>query len=199
MPRSSSWICSSMAGDLGRGVEVQRIGALEIGLGLGELVLGRAFARPCGGFPASISSSASRVRSALVWVLAMNSGGVAQVRQIRIDAVGEAALLAHLVIEPRGERAAAEDVVDHEGRHEVRVLARDAHAAEPHHRLRHVELRPRSAGRPSRRRHVRARGAARRSRAARRTRDRASCRASPRRCRRPRRPSGVARVNTRRA
>ena len=30
------------AGDLGRGVEVQRVGALEIGLGLGELVLGRA-------------------------------------------------------------------------------------------------------------------------------------------------------------
>ncbi len=57
-----------------------------------------------------------------------------------VDAVGEAALLAHLLVEPRGEGAAAQDRVEHERRHEVLVAARHGGQAEAHHRLRHVHV-----------------------------------------------------------
>jgi hypothetical protein len=56
------------------------------------------------------------------------------------DRIGKPALLAHLLKKPRGKRAAAENVVDDVGGHEIRIFARDAGAAERHHRLRHVEL-----------------------------------------------------------
>ena len=127
-------------GDFGRGVEVQRIGALQIRLGLGELGLGRALVHHAADFLldqlqrlAGLVGAGLRARH--------EHRGVAEVQQIRIDAIGEPALFANLVIEARGERAAAEDVVDQIRGHEVRVLARDARAAEPDHRLRHVELR----------------------------------------------------------
>ncbi len=53
--------------------------------------------------------------------------------------IGEAALLADLAIEARGQSAAAEDVVDDISRHEVRVAALHARAAEGDDGLRHVE------------------------------------------------------------
>ena len=52
--------------------------------------------------------------------------GVIHPDQAGADRIGEPALLAHLVIEPRGERAAAEDVVDHIGGDEIRIVPRDA-------------------------------------------------------------------------
>ena len=88
-------------------------------------------------------------RSARVWVPPTNSA-VIERQQVGIDRIGEAALLAHFLVEPRGERAAAQDVIDDEGGDEVGVLARNAGAAESHHRLRHVEFdverRPRPYG-----------------------------------------------------
>ena len=55
-----------------------------------------------------------------------------------MDRIGEPALLAHFLVEPR-RRSAAEDVIDDIGRHETRIVALDAGAAKHHHGLRHVE------------------------------------------------------------
>ncbi len=68
--------------------------------------------------------------------------------EARADAIGEAALVAHLVVEPRAERAAAEDVVDDVGGHEVRIAAGDAATAEHHRGLRHVEIDHDAAAQP---------------------------------------------------
>ena len=125
MPRSSIWICSSWLAILVEVSKCSGIGALEVGLGLGELLLGRAFARHAADFRLD---QLERLAGAVVAGLraADEQRGAVERQEIRRDTVGQAALLAHFVVEPRGERAAAEDVVDHEGRDEVGILARDA-------------------------------------------------------------------------
>ena len=108
-----------LAGDLGRGVEAQRERALEVVLRLGELLLGRAFARHAADFRLD---QLERLAGAVVAGLraAGEQRGAVERQEIRRHAVGQAALLTHLGVEPRRERAAAEDVVDHERRDEVR-------------------------------------------------------------------------------
>ena len=88
----------------------------------------------------SMTSIVSPVASVRVAVPPMLHCRVVEPEQTVGDAVGEPALLAHLAIEPRGERAAAEDVIDDVGGHEIRIVARDARAAERHHGLRHIEI-----------------------------------------------------------
>src|SRR4029453_14513463 len=46
--------------------------------------------------------------------------------EVGIDRIGEPALLAHLLHQPRGESAAADDVIQHIGGDEIVVLARNA-------------------------------------------------------------------------
>src|SRR3546814_11426473 len=55
--------------------------------------------------------------------------------EVGVDGVGEAALLAHLLDQARGEAATAEDVVHDIGGVVVWIVARDAFMAERHHRL----------------------------------------------------------------
>src|SRR3546814_20320270 len=55
--------------------------------------------------------------------------------EVGVDGVGEAALLAHLLDQARGEAATAEDVVHDIGGVVVWIVARDAFLAERHHRL----------------------------------------------------------------
>ena len=64
-------------------------------------------------------------------------GGVLEPNQAVRHAISQAALLAHFAIEPRGERAAAENVIDDVARHEIRIVARQARPAEGDDRLRH--------------------------------------------------------------
>src|SRR5262249_34229159 len=66
------------------------------------------------------------------------------------NAIGEAPLFPHLDVEPRGEGAAAEDVIDDIGRHEVGIAARKSRAAEMHYRLRHIEVDDDAAAEPLR-------------------------------------------------
>src|SRR3546814_20729864 len=54
---------------------------------------------------------------------------------VGVDGVGEAALLAHLLDQARGEAATAEDVVHDIGGVVVWIVARDAFLAARHHRL----------------------------------------------------------------
>src|SRR5207245_9984905 len=74
-------------------------------------------------------------------------GGMAEQQRAAIepkeaarDAVSEPARLPHLEIKRRGERAAAENVVDDIGGHEIGIAAGNARPAEIHHCLRHVEI-----------------------------------------------------------
>src|SRR5271165_2349235 len=66
--------------------------------------------------------------------------GIIEPNEAARDSIGQPALLSHLAIKSRGERPAAEDVVDDIGGHEVRITATDAGPAEIYHRLRDVEL-----------------------------------------------------------
>src|SRR3546814_9191226 len=59
--------------------------------------------------------------------------------EVGVDGVGEAALLAHLLDQARGEAATAEDVVHDIGGVVVWIVARDDFLAERHHRLRSEE------------------------------------------------------------
>ena len=60
--------------------------------------------------------------------------------KVRVDRIGKAAFLAHLLHQLGGEPATAEDVVDDESRQEVRILARHGAETEHGHRLRHAHL-----------------------------------------------------------
>ncbi len=62
--------------------------------------------------------------------------------QVAVDRVGEPALLAHLLHQPRGEPAAADELVEHEGRQEVGILARHGRKPEHRDRLRDVHRDP---------------------------------------------------------
>ncbi len=86
-----------------------------------------------------MASSVSPARSARVPVAPMNSAELIHPERGFRDRIGEAALLAHFLVEPRRQSAAAEDVVHDIGSHEVRIVAANAGAAERHHGLRHVE------------------------------------------------------------
>src|SRR5262245_14853298 len=128
-----------LAGDLRRGVEAKRIGSLEERFRPVELFLGRS------GLGQPLDLLLDDV-DRLAGAFGARAGAAQEQRRMiepdqrAVDRIGKSALLAHLAIEARGERAAAEDVVDDIGGHEVRVLARDAVAAEGHHRLWHVHL-----------------------------------------------------------
>ena len=53
---------------------------------------------------------------------AQDEAGVVERAQIGADRIGEAALLAHLGVEPRIEAAAAQDVVHDQGRVEIGIV-----------------------------------------------------------------------------
>ncbi len=78
-------------------------------------------------------------------------GGMIEPDQAVGDRIDQAALLAHFLIEARVRRAAAENVIDEIGGHEIGILARDAGTAEIDHRLRHVERDIDAAAEPLRR------------------------------------------------
>ena len=103
--------------------------------------------------------------------------------QRRADAVGEAALFAHLVEQARGERAAAQDVVHQVGGEEVRRVARHAGIGELQRGLRQVVVDPDLLAELRDRHWPPAAGSA--SPAGRRTARRASASAFRRRSRRP--------------
>ena len=127
----------------------------------------------------------------------MMQPAVIERHQVGGDAIGEAALLAHLLGEPRGEAAAAEDVVHDIGGEEIGIVALDAVMAEQHHALRDVAIDDdgRAAGPPVRPR--RCDRQARLSPAARRRSGRAAAQLRRRRCRRPRRSIRLSRAKTR--
>ena len=181
--------------ELRGGVERQHLRALQIGLGLVELLLGRAFLGDAADFLLDgIDGLAGAVGAGAG--VADEQRGMLHPEQRFEDGIGQAALLADLAIEPRRQAAAAEDVVDDIGRHEIRIVALDAGAAERHHGLRHVE---------------RNEGALRRLGgldvgdrrqswpwpAGRQRSGRAACRAWPDRRRRPRRSCSVSLASTR--
>ena len=104
---------------------------------------------------ASMTASASPARSFLVEVAPISDGLDVGGGQGGMDRIGQAALFAHFLEQPRGEGPAAENMVDHHGADIIRVAARDARPAEADIGLRHVEIdhdalaearRPRSAG-----------------------------------------------------
>ena len=59
---------------------------------------------------------------------------------VGVDGIGKAALLAHFFHQFRGKTSAAEDVIDDECRHEVRILARHGAKAENCNRLRNAHV-----------------------------------------------------------
>ena len=61
---------------------------------------------------------------------AHEQGGGIERQEIGIDRIGQPALLTHLAVKARGERAAAQDVIDDEGRDEIRIVACNAEPAE---------------------------------------------------------------------
>ena len=101
--------------ELRGGVERQHLRALQVGLGLVELLLRRAFLGDAADF-LSMASMVSPARSARVPVLPMNSAECSIQSSNSIDGIGQPALFADLAIEPRRQAAAAEDVVDDIGR-----------------------------------------------------------------------------------
>ena len=172
------------ARDGARRIERQRQRAGEIGLGVGELLLGRAVdAKPrqlgldhaqrlgdalVGRLPSTITSSARALVDA----------------QARGGAVGQAALLAHLGEQPRLLAAAAQDVVHDQGGVPVGIVARDAGQGQQGGALRHRPLDHDGARLGGRLPLGRQRPAACRPAGCRR-RGRAGARDRPRRCRRP--------------
>src|ERR1043166_38463 len=132
-------VLHELAGDLGRGIEGDRISALEIGLGLVELLLRRAFL----GKPLYLLLDQGERFARAVAARRRGAGHhrrMVEPQQAGAYPIGKAARLAHLAVEPRGVRAAAEDVIDHIGGEEIRILACEARAAELDHCLRHVEI-----------------------------------------------------------
>ena len=125
--------------DLARRVEIERERAVEIGFGLGKLVRGRAIlGQPVDflfdeiqGFPGAVGTRGGA---------AEEQRGVVEPDQAVRDRICKTALLAHLLVEARRERAAAEDVIDDISGHEIWIFAGDTGTAERHHGLRHVEL-----------------------------------------------------------
>src|SRR5262249_61858718 len=93
------------------GVDAERIGSLEMGFGCGDYRLGRSVLGEAAnlaldeldGLPGGVRA---RRRGA------QQQRGAIEPDQAVGDAIGEAALLPHLDVEPRREGATAEDVVD---------------------------------------------------------------------------------------
>src|SRR5215510_281469 len=89
-----------LSGDLGRGVEAERIGSLEIGFRLRQLLVGRAGLRQAAdlllddldGLACAFGPRAGA---------AHQHGGMVEPYQLAVDRIGEPALLAHLAIEAR--------------------------------------------------------------------------------------------------
>ena len=89
-----------LRGDLGRGVEAQRIGTDQVGLGLGKLLQGRSVI----GKPLKlVLDDGKRIGGAIGARRrrARDQRGVGKRRNAGPDAVRKPALLAHLAIEPR--------------------------------------------------------------------------------------------------
>jgi hypothetical protein len=110
-------------------VEAQGIRAGKEGLGVGQFL----FAQPLGpdAFPFGAEDGDGlghlvvRGRE-----LAQIHVGKIVVHQIAANAIGQAALFAHLAHQARGEAAAPQRLVQDEGGEEIRVVARDADMAE---------------------------------------------------------------------
>src|SRR3954471_2745274 len=111
-----------LAGDLARCVEGNRVGALEIGLGLVELFLRRALgghALPLlldqrQGFGPTIAARGGP---------AAQDVGMVEPKQAGADTVSKPALLAYLMVKPRAHRARPIDVVYDVGGEEIRIVA----------------------------------------------------------------------------
>ena len=117
----------------------ERVGPGQVALGVGELLGGRAL---LGNPPELALDHLERLADRLVLGrhAADEDRPVLVGIEVGMDRIGEAALLAHLFHQPRGEAAAADDVVEHISGDEVGVFPRDAAMAELRHRLRHVHL-----------------------------------------------------------
>src|SRR5258708_6922305 len=122
-----------------RGIEPERKGPLEIALGLDEFGFGRAvLGEPVDLALDELEGSARRV-GPRCGMAEKQRGGI-EPEEVVGDAVSEAALLPDLDIKPRGDRAAAENVIDDIGGHEIGIAAGYSRPAEIHYRLRHLEL-----------------------------------------------------------
>src|SRR4029078_3496059 len=103
--------------------------ALEIGFGLVQFLLGRAFVGDAADFLLNGVDSLAGAGGAGGGV-ADGQGGVIHPEQRLIDRISETALFAHLLVEPRRQSAATEDVVDDIGGHEDRIVAENYWACE---------------------------------------------------------------------
>src|SRR5258707_4129558 len=122
-----------------RGIEPERKGPLEIALGLDEFGFGRAvLGEPVDLALDELDGFARRVGPRCG--MAEQQRGAIEPEEAVGDAVSEAALLPDLDIKPRGERAAAENVIDDIGGHEIGIAAGYSRPAEIHYRLRHIEM-----------------------------------------------------------
>src|SRR5258708_1947667 len=132
-----------------RGIEPERKGPLEIALGLDEFGFGRAvLGEPVDLALDELDGFARRVGPRRG--MAEQQRGAVEPEEAVGDAVSEAALLPDLDIKPRGERAAAENVIDDIGGHEIRIAAGYPRPAAIHYRLRHIEMDDEPAAQPLR-------------------------------------------------
>src|SRR5690606_21122812 len=115
--------------DLGGGIEPQRVRTGEIGLGRFEFLCGRALA--CHALDLSLDDLERFGRPPVLGCRAADEESRMVERcEIAVNGVAEAPLLAHLLGQPRGEAAAAEDMVHDVGGNEVRMVTLEAGVAE---------------------------------------------------------------------
>ena len=110
------------------------VGTGDVGFGVGDLLRRRPVHRQARPFPAQ---DIEGLPDALVLRRhrTHDEAGVIQRHQVGGDGIGEAALLPHLLGEPRRETAAAEDVVHDIGGEEIGIVPLEAFMAEQHHAL----------------------------------------------------------------
>ncbi len=127
------------AGDAGVAIEAQRIGTGQKGYGPVQLCLGDAgFGHP-GPF---IADHRDRLGDALIGRGHGPHIGRRQIpwQQAGMDPVGQPALCTHLIHQAAFKRSAAQQMVDHKRREEIRVVPFNAALPEHRHRLRRVKF-----------------------------------------------------------